>query len=281
MTSKSMNWYKQAGIREQVYRLLNKWFGENIGGQQYKSTVGPGIDPRQLAPAEHIMEGVPHKYDEMLNQFYEAKRLADEAIKTNDQQKLQKAYNIAIDLANKHPMTGLPSREYHRAVQRPNTLKVMIDIDNLKWMNDNRLTHSGADAAIEKVSEIIYNIFGQLPGATMFHPYGDEMRIIISMDGMNDQQKVDLINRTYEVASQAMNELPKYLILHPEDQLKGARPTATASIGFDKTIADSHLSEEKQKRKDVRIGYKPKFVVIAPDAQAFLDSQKRSMPPKA
>ena len=267
-----MNWYKQAGWKEMFERLLQKFVGTDVGGKTYKSITGPGLSPSKVSKPEHIVPGKDTKEKEIRDEYFESLRLHEAG-------DYQKAFQLLKHVADVNKITGLPSREWEMYEERQDMLQIALDIDNLKWMNDVKLTHPGADSAIAVVSELLNKIPTQLKDSKLFHIHGDEFAVVVAIPDKEKHVKkvIQKIDESKKVIEAIIREIQKYLITNPADPDVGASPSVTAAISFKYIYADKAVSNEKQRRKALwRPWYSAKHVVEAFDIVTYRKTSKQA-----
>lgn len=235
-----------------------------MGSYRYKDITPPFISPIYLPETKNIIYGKSKFQKQLLNKFYEGKRLAKDGRYTE-------AYRCMEVIADMNPVSGIKFRTYYEEIEKEDALKVILDVDNLKWLNDKAVGHEGADQALVMIGRVLCEVFVFVK-AQVYHPHGDEMTVIVDMRNKDERTKRNLVRQTIRLARIAAEKIAQNVIVNPNDQNKAAVPTATLGVSFSKELGEEIVREEKKKRR-TKWFYQPSFVHVGTDVQEFINEE--------
>jgi len=221
---------------------------------------GPGVDPKNWGEVKELVEakGLPK-----IN-FEQEWDKAVSAENTN----AQKALKIYKNLADKHPLSGLRSKSYFKRSKEENRLYVVIDIDNLKYIN-SKLGHKGADTVLRKFGELlekhvekhINQKFGAI--SKTFHRSGDEFNAIIDL-GTTPK---DIIKYTIEHCEKLLQEFSG---IEFRSEIGTTRASATIGLGLDEVKIDQKVDLMKKERRKISLFGKMHHLIIDDDVKELI-----------
>jgi GGDEF domain-containing protein len=215
---------------------------------QRREGFGPGVSAGQFGSAGGEIEAKGLPFVDFERAWSEAEELEKIGRESEDIESVLKALVIYKKLADIHPVSGLKSKSYFKRHRVGEKLFVVIDLDNLKYLN-TKLGHAGADSILRAFGDALDANFGSLRLAKTFHKSGDEFYILIDRKDISDDELGTLVR---DVQSRCNGTLKSFAnnVFVGEGGDK-ARATATFGIGLDEISTDKLVERMKNKRKGI------------------------------
>lgn len=238
---------------------------ESDTGQPLEATRYPSISRHALAKYEPTID-IENEVEALRNMAFEYPKgqnpaTYEEAVKAL--RRSQAAFRRLLQRLQLNPMSGLRGEgEYSRlsdhasksAARREKFnrtgpseyIVIAADVDDMKYLNDKTgLGHSGVNAILQNIGKLFTESF-QIENTKLFHPHGDEFRII-SHIGEADPEAARLrFARLLQGCLHVSNTLAStgfYLEGWPEEYR--VQPTISFGISTTETSADGLLTHVK------------------------------------
>lgn len=275
-----LNWLKRHYYN---YKQRAKQQGE-LGPKLSPSTLPEGKEEEyeaewQYEDAAAWNKGMKYlQYAEQLEKIDQQKELSEQQLKQQYQAVLEAA-KIYKELATKSKVTGLPdinlqklkekggelveqqakgegkeSARLFDSLNEAEYLYVIMDVDNLKWVN-SQIGHTGANQALKIVGQILKEAF---PHGLVMHNHGDEFSVEINLEGKADKERKQILQETHQAAQQASDKIRRTTMKATDKKTKEVtkiRLSITMGIGINPKKTDFMVDREKGGPGD--IGKKP------------------------
>jgi GGDEF domain-containing protein len=124
---------------------------------------------------------------------------------------------------------------------------IAADVDKMKYLNDKTgLGHAGVNAILQNVGKLFNEGFGNIQNTKMFHPHGDEFRVISYVGDMSPEkvqiQFAQLIQGCLTVANGLAST---GFYLEGWEDVRRVQPTISFGISTTDTAADGILTHVK------------------------------------